>query len=52
LLPPESRWHAGLDLRDRGGSLPALVKVADCGIRSMFWRNLTPTRKRRRLRCF
>jgi glycerophosphoryl diester phosphodiesterase len=37
-----SPWHAGLDLRDHGGSLPALVKAAGCGTWSMFWRNLTP----------
>jgi glycerophosphoryl diester phosphodiesterase len=37
-----SRWHAGLDLRDHGGSLPALVKAAGCATWSMFWRNLTP----------
>jgi glycerophosphoryl diester phosphodiesterase len=37
-----SPWHAGLALRDYGGSLPALVKAAGCGVWSMFWRNLTP----------
>jgi glycerophosphoryl diester phosphodiesterase len=37
-----SRWHAGLALRDHGGSLPALVKAAGCGVWSMFWGNLTP----------
>ena len=37
-----SPWHAGLALRDHGGSLPALVKAAGCGAWSMFWRNLTP----------
>jgi hypothetical protein len=37
-----SPWHAGLALRDYGGSLPALVKAAGCGTWSMFWRNLTP----------
>jgi glycerophosphoryl diester phosphodiesterase len=37
-----SPWHAGFALRDRGGSLPALVKEAGCGTWSMFWRNLTP----------
>ena len=36
-----SPWHAGLALRDHGGSLPALVKAAGCGVWSMFWRNLT-----------
>jgi glycerophosphoryl diester phosphodiesterase len=37
-----SPWHAGLALRDYGGSLPALVKAAGCETWSMFWRNLTP----------
>jgi glycerophosphoryl diester phosphodiesterase len=37
-----SPWHAGLALRDHGGSLPATVKAAGCGVWSMFWRNLTP----------
>ncbi len=37
-----SRWHAGLNLRDHGGSLPALVRAAGCATWSMFWRNLTP----------
>ncbi len=37
-----SPWHAGLDIRDHGGSLPALVKAAGCGTWSMFWRNLSP----------
>jgi glycerophosphoryl diester phosphodiesterase len=36
-----SPWHAGLALSDHGGSLPALVKAAGCGVWSMFWRNLT-----------
>ena len=36
-----SPWHAGLALRDHGGSVPALVKAAGCGVWSMFWRNLT-----------
>jgi glycerophosphoryl diester phosphodiesterase len=36
-----SPWHAGLALRDHGGSLPALVKAAGCRTWSMFWRNLT-----------
>ena len=36
-----SPWHAGLALRDYGGSLPALVKAAGCGVWSMFWPNLT-----------
>jgi glycerophosphoryl diester phosphodiesterase len=37
-----SPWHAGLSLRDHGGSLAATVKAASCGVWSMFWRNLTP----------
>jgi glycerophosphoryl diester phosphodiesterase len=37
-----SPWHAGLDPRDHGGSLPALVKAAGCATWSMFWRNITP----------
>ena len=37
-----SPWHAGFDLRDYGGSLPALAKAAGCGTWSMYWRNLTP----------
>lgn len=37
-----SPWHAGLSLRDHGGSLAATVKAAGCGVWSMFWRNLTP----------
>ena len=37
-----SPWHAGIALRDHGGSLPAVVKAAGCGTWSMFWRNLTP----------
>lgn len=36
-----SPWHAGFALRDHGGSLPATVKAAGCGVWSMFWRNLT-----------
>jgi glycerophosphoryl diester phosphodiesterase len=37
-----SPWHAGLALRDHGGSLPATVKAAGCRVWSIFWRNLTP----------
>lgn len=36
-----SPWHAGLALRDHGGSLPAMVRAAGCGTWSMFWHNLT-----------
>ncbi len=35
-----SPWHAGLALRDFGGSLPALVKAAGCATWSMYWRDL------------
>lgn len=37
-----SPWFAGLSLAEHGGSLPATVKAAGCGVWSMFWRNLTP----------
>ena len=37
-----SPWHAGLDLRQHGGSLPRLAAAAGCGTWSMFWNNLTP----------
>ena len=37
-----SPWHAGLDLRQLGGSMPRMVKAARCSTWSMFWRNLTP----------
>jgi glycerophosphoryl diester phosphodiesterase len=37
-----SPWHAGLSLRDHGGSLAATVKAVGCGVWSMFWRNLAP----------
>ncbi len=36
-----SPWHAGLDLREHGGSLPRLVKAAGCSTWSMYWRNVT-----------
>ncbi|HEX8009377.1 MAG TPA: glycerophosphodiester phosphodiesterase [Casimicrobiaceae bacterium] len=36
-----SPWHAGLALRDHGGSVPALAKAAGCGVWSMLWRELT-----------
>jgi glycerophosphoryl diester phosphodiesterase len=36
-----SPWHAGLSIRDNGGSMPALVKAAGCRVWSMFWRNLS-----------
>ena len=36
-----SPWHAGLDLRKHGGSLPRLVAAAGCSTWSMFWRNVT-----------
>ncbi len=37
-----SPWHAGLGLRDHGGSMARMVHAARCGTWSMFWRNLTP----------
>jgi len=36
-----SAWHAGLDLRRYGGSMPRLVAAAGCSTWSMFWRNVT-----------
>jgi glycerophosphoryl diester phosphodiesterase len=36
-----SPWHAGLSMRENGGSMPALVKAAGCRVWSMFWRNLS-----------
>ncbi len=36
-----SPWHAGLDLRQHGGSMPRMVHAARCRTWSMFWRNLT-----------
>jgi glycerophosphoryl diester phosphodiesterase len=41
-----SPWHAGLSLVQHGGSVPALVKAANCDIWSPFFRNLTPERLR------
>ena len=37
-----SPWHAGLKPVDYGGSLPRMAQVADCGVWSPFWRNVTP----------
>jgi glycerophosphoryl diester phosphodiesterase len=39
-----SAWTAGLDLRDAGDSVPALVRKAGCDVWSPFWRNATPAR--------
>ncbi len=36
-----SPWHAGLSMRENGGSMPSLVKAAGCRVWSMFWRNLS-----------
>ena len=41
-----SPWHAGLSLNANGGSVPALVKAANCDIWSPFHRNVTPERLR------
>jgi len=41
-----SPWHAGLSLARHGGSVPALVKAANCDIWSPFFRNVTPERLR------
>lgn len=36
-----SPWLGGLDLRDHGNSVPALVKAAGCAMWSPFWRNVS-----------
>ena len=41
-----SPWHAGLSLAKHAGSLPAIIKAAQCDIWSPFFRNLTPERLR------
>jgi glycerophosphoryl diester phosphodiesterase len=38
-----SPWTAGLDVDDVGGSVPRLVKAADCAVWSPYYRNLTAT---------
>ncbi|MFZ5691553.1 MAG: glycerophosphodiester phosphodiesterase [Pseudomonadota bacterium] len=40
-LPGPSPWTAGLDIDDFGGSVPRLVKAADCQVWSPYFRNLT-----------
>jgi glycerophosphoryl diester phosphodiesterase len=40
-LPGPSPWTAGLDIDDHGGSVPRLVKAADCAVWSPFFRNVT-----------
>ncbi|MFN3348780.1 glycerophosphodiester phosphodiesterase family protein, partial [Pseudorhodoplanes sp.] len=40
-LPGPSPWTAGLDVDDFDGSVPRLVKAADCQVWSPFFRNLT-----------
>jgi glycerophosphoryl diester phosphodiesterase len=39
-----SRWTAGFDLREVGGSVPRLAKAAGCHVWSPFHRNATPER--------
>lgn len=39
--PGPSPWTAGLDIDDHGGSVPRLVKAADCAVWSPFHRNVT-----------
>ena len=40
-MPGPSPWTAGLDIDDHGGSVPKLVKAADCQVWSPYYRNLT-----------
>ena len=40
-LPGPSPWTAGLDIDDHDGSVPRLVKAADCQVWSPFFRNVT-----------
>ncbi|MGV3633949.1 MAG: glycerophosphodiester phosphodiesterase [Pseudorhodoplanes sp.] len=40
-LPGPSPWTAGLDIDDFGGSVPRLVKAADCQVWSPYFRNVT-----------
>jgi glycerophosphoryl diester phosphodiesterase len=40
-LPGPSPWTAGLDIDDYNGSVPRLVKAADCAVWSPYYRNLT-----------
>jgi glycerophosphoryl diester phosphodiesterase len=41
--PGASPWTAGFDIDDHGGSVPRLVKAADCAVWSPYYRNLTAT---------
>jgi len=40
-LPGPSPWTAGLDIDDHDGSVPRLVKAADCQVWSPFFRNVS-----------
>ncbi len=42
-MPGPSPWTAGLDIDDHGGSVPRLVKAADCQVWSPYYRNVTAT---------
>jgi glycerophosphoryl diester phosphodiesterase len=42
-LPGPSPWTAGFDIDAHGGSVPRLVKAADCAVWSPYYRNLTAT---------
>jgi glycerophosphoryl diester phosphodiesterase len=39
--PGPSPWTAGLDIDDYGGSVPRLVKAADCAVWSPYFHNVT-----------
>lgn len=39
--PGPSPWTAGLDIDEHGGSVPRLVKAADCAVWSPYFRNIT-----------
>jgi glycerophosphoryl diester phosphodiesterase len=41
--PGPSPWTAGLDVDEHGGSVPRLVKAADCAVWSPYYRNVTAT---------
>lgn len=40
-LPGPSPWTAGFDIDDVGGSVPRLVKAADCAVWSPYFHNVT-----------
>ena len=40
-LPGPSPWTVGLDIDDYGGSVPRLVKAADCAVWSPYFHNVT-----------